>query len=66
MLAITSRIISIISINPDLPNEMSYKIRGFGANGRDYMWDSSVNIVLNVILGYRYLFDLKPIWLSRK
>lgn len=28
MLAITSRIISIISSNLDLPNEMSYKIKG--------------------------------------
>lgn len=37
MLAITSGIISTINSNPDLPNEMLYKIKGL-----EKKWSSSV------------------------
>lgn len=65
MLSITSSIISIWSINLNLPNETSYKIRGLEDITFHCMWDIQ-QTVLCVTLGCQYLYDLMAIWLCRK
>lgn len=46
MLAIANIIISIISINLDLPKEVFYKMRGLEGVIFYYVWDGLANMIL--------------------